>query len=150
MFMKEKTATIIGHDDCSGIDDEHLRAELAKLAESGVTTFLSGGYGGFDRLCARRIYELKPRYPHIRSIIVIPYLDHKIFAPELFDGSEFPECLEGVPYRFRISHRNRYMVECAAHAVCFVTRSFGGAARTYRYAQNQGLNIIDINKRQHS
>ena len=147
-MLKQTTATVIGHNECSDVDTEHLRSELIKLIDSGVTTFISGGTGGFDRLCARVIHDLKKTFPHIRSYIVIPYLDQKIFEPSYFDGSEFPECLESVPYRFRISHRNRYMVQNAAYAVCFVTHGFGGAAKTYRYATNQGLHIIDINKRQ--
>lgn len=148
-MLKETTATIIGHSECSDVDTDHLRSELIKLINSGVTTFLSGGTGGFDRLCARIIYDLKKTYPHIHSCIVIPYLDHKIFEPSYFDSSEFPECLESVPYRFRISHRNRYMVQNSSWAVCFVRRSYGGASATYRYAGNQGLRIIDIkSKRQ--
>ncbi|MBQ8194325.1 MAG: DUF1273 family protein [Oscillospiraceae bacterium] len=148
MYNKQTTATVIGHNECRDVDTDHLRAELIQLINSGVTTFISGGTGGFDRLCARMIHELKKSFPHIRSYIVIPYLDQKIFEPSCFDGSEFPECLETVPYRYRISHRNRWMADNAAYAVCYVTHSYGGAAQTYRYAKNHNLCIIDIKKRQ--
>ena len=148
MMEKQTTATVIGHNECYDVDTDHLRAELIHLINSGITTFISGGTGGFDRLCARMIYDLKKTFPHIRSYIIIPYLDQKIFEPSYFDGSEFPECLEAVPYRFRISRRNRWMADNSAYAVCYVNRSFGGAAQTYRYAKNHGVHIIDIKKRQ--
>ena len=148
MFHKQTTATVIGHDKCQNVDTDHLRSELIHLINSGVTTFISGGTGGFDRLCAHMIHDLKATFPHIRSYIIIPYLDQRIFEPTYFDGSEFPECLEAVPYRFRISRRNRYMADNAAYALCYVTHDYGGAAQTYRYAKNHGVSIIDIKERQ--
>ena len=148
MFNKETTATVIGHDKCDDADRDQLRSELIRLIRCGVTTFVTGGTGGFDRLCAHMIHDLKKDFPEVRSYIIIPYIDQRIFEPSYFDGSEFPECLEAVPYRFRISHRNRWMVQHSAYGVCFVTHSFGGAAQTYSYAQKNGLNIIDIKKRQ--
>lgn len=148
MYEKQTTATIIGHNECYDVDTDHLRTELIHLINSGVITFISGGTGGFDRLCARMIHELKKTFPHIRSYIIIPYLDQKIFEPSYFDGSEFPECLESVPYRFRICRRNRWMADNSAYAVCYVCRNFGGAAQTYRYAKKHSIQIIDIKKRQ--
>ncbi len=149
--MKEKTATFIGHNKCYDIDTEQLSFEIARLIDNGVTTFLSGGYGGFDRLCANMVYKLKKEQSlNINNIIIIPYLEHRIFAPELFDRSEFPESLEKILYKFRIIHRNRYMVDNSDYAICYVFRSYGGAAQTYDYAKRRGLHIIDIKKRQQS
>ncbi len=87
---------------------------------------------------------MKKQFPHVRSYIVIPYLNYRIFNPSLFDASDYPECLESVPYRFRICHRNRYMVKISHYAVCYVHHDYGGAAQTYKYAQKQGLKIINI------
>lgn len=146
--MKEFTAVLIGHNDCLDIDKEQLEIEIINLIQRGVTLFMSGDMGGFDRLCARMVYNLKKQYPDIRSIIVIPYLNFKIFDESLFDESDFPECLEHVPYRAKVIRRKQYMADNAAFAVCYVNYSFGGAARTLEYAQSHGCEIIKIKNRQ--
>lgn len=142
--MKETTAVFIGHSHCYTLDTADLEATIISLIKNGVTTFLSGGMGEFDRKCAGIVHRLKPRYPHIISCIVIPYLDYKIFNKELFDCSEFPEGLETVPYRAKIIRRNSCMVDMAQSAVCFVTHGYGGAAQTYAYAKRKKLSIINI------
>lgn len=63
----ETTATFIGHNDCYGVSEERVKSAITKLIESGVTDFLNGGQGGFDRICARCVYELKKDYPHIKN-----------------------------------------------------------------------------------
>lgn len=55
----ETTATFIGHNECFGLSAEKLKNAIRELIEKGVTDFLSGGQGGFDRLCGRCVYELK-------------------------------------------------------------------------------------------
>ena len=57
----ETTATFIGHNECFGLSAEKLKNTIRELIEKGVTDFLSGGQGGFDRLCGRCVYELKKR-----------------------------------------------------------------------------------------
>ena len=146
--MKEKTAVFIGHSDCCGVDKEQLEMEIIKLIQRGVRCFLSGGMGGFDRLCARMIYNLKKRYPDTRNVIVIPYPNFKVFEPVLFDESEYPECLALVPYRAKTIRRNQFMVDNAAYAVCYVNYGFGGAAKTLEYAIRHGCEIIKIKNRQ--
>ena len=46
----ETTATFIGHNECFGLSAEKLKNVIRELIEKGVTDFLSGGQGGFDRL----------------------------------------------------------------------------------------------------
>ncbi len=146
--MKEKTAVFIGHSECLDVDKEQLEQEIIKLINRGVRSFLSGGMGGFDRLCARTVYSLKKRYPDIRNIIVIPYLNFKVFEPALFDASEYPECVAAAPYRAKIIKRNRFMADSAAYAVCYVNYGFGGAAKTLEYAVKHDCEIIKIKNRQ--
>ncbi len=142
--MKEKTAVFIGHNDCYGLDVDKLYATIQKLIEDNkINTFLVGGMGRFDRICAKTIKELKLVYPHIRCILVIPYIDFK-FSIDDYDISEYPECLENVPYKVRIARRNRYMVDSSSVAVCFVNSVCGGAVKTYEYARKQRLHIINL------
>ena len=72
--MKEKTATIIGHRQCTGLDTEKLRKAIEDLIQKGVCNFLNGGMGSFDWTCARIVHEMREKYPQIRSYLVIPYL----------------------------------------------------------------------------
>ena len=146
--MKELTAVFIGHNECYDIDKDQLAREIEKLIQCGVTLFLSGGMGGFDRLCARTVYDFKKRYHEIRNIILVPSLDFKVFDPSLFDVSEYPECVAAVPYRAKILKRNQFMVDNAAYAVCYVNYGIGGAAKTLEYAIKRGCEIIKIKNRQ--
>ena len=60
----ETTATFIGHNECFGLSAEKLKNTIRELIKKGVTDFLSGGQGGFDRLCGRCVYELKKELQH--------------------------------------------------------------------------------------
>lgn len=66
----ETTATFIGHNECFGLSAEKLKNTIRELIKKGVTDFLSGGQGGFDRLCGRCVYELKKEYPHINNYVL--------------------------------------------------------------------------------
>ena len=55
----ETTATFIGHNECYGLSEDKLKEAIRELIENGVTDFLSGGQGGFDRMCVHCVYELK-------------------------------------------------------------------------------------------
>ena len=139
-----KTALFIGHRVCHNIGVKDIYPVIRELAENGVNTFLSGGYGSFDIISARAVWELKKEFSEIENILVIPYLNFNIFAPELFDGTIYPEDVEKVPFRAKIIRRNRYMVKNSAYAVCYVNNLFGGSGLTYEYAKKQGLKIINL------
>ncbi len=59
--------------------------------------FLLGGYGRFDMISAMTVKELKKKYPHITSTLVIPYLTRE-YDLSLYDDSVYPP-LENVPKR---------------------------------------------------
>ena len=61
-MSKENTAVFIGHNECYGVTSEQIKKAIVSLIDKGVTEFLSGGQGGFDRLCGRCVYELKKEY----------------------------------------------------------------------------------------
>ena len=90
----ETTATFIGHNECFGLSAEKLKNAIRELIEKGVTDFLSGGQGGFDRLCGRCVYELKKEYPHINNYLVIPYLSFNVYDKKLFNSIIIPTDLK--------------------------------------------------------
>lgn len=142
--MREQTCVFIGHRECYGVSLRQMQEELEKLVAMGVTEFLCGGMGRFDWMCARQIYQMKKRYPQIRCTLVLPYPSLHVFQYRFFDNILYPDCLETLHPKAAIPARNRYMVEHAAYALCYVTHNWGGAAKTYAYAQQQKLTVVNL------
>lgn len=103
-----KTAVFIGHNECFDLSSEALEKEIIKCIENGVTRFLSGGQGGFDRLSAGTVYRLKDKYPHIKNILVIPYLSFRIFNDKIFDEIIYPEGFEKYYFKAAIIEKKIY------------------------------------------
>ena len=123
---------------------ENVRKWLEKIVEDlvfeGADCFFIGGYGQFDAMAAGVVLNLKQKYPHIRSVLVLPYLDRKYDAT-MYDETIFPP-LENVPRQYAILRRNEYMVDCADIIVAYVNYNIGGAARTLQYAGRKHKRII--------
>lgn len=136
--------TFCGHRDivCSDKLTRQLRFVLYDLISEGADTFLLGGYGAFDSMAAMTVRELKSTYPHIRSTLVLAYLDRD-YNEDLYDDTVYPP-LEGVPLRYAISQRNRWMVAASDVVVSYVTHSYGGAATTLRYAEKKKKRIVRL------
>lgn len=123
--------------------EEMLYDIIEKLInKEGVTDFLMGGYGNFDKLAAKIVKELKGIYPYINSMLVIPYLDRK-YNLELYDCTIYPS-LENIPYKFAILKRNQWIIENSDIVVAYVTHNCGGAAKSLVYAQKKKKQIINI------
>lgn len=129
-----------------GLSKDDVEAALISLIQNGVTEFLSGGQGGFDRLCAGYVDRLKLQYPEIKNYLVIPYLSFRVFEPELFDEIIYPDGFEKYYFKAAIPAGNQYMVDHAAHAVCYVDHGWGGAAKTYEAVVKANLHIINLGR----
>lgn len=115
MMEKDKTAVFIGNRDCYGIDKSRIEQAIIQAIESGITYFLNGGQGYFDKACALILHGLKARYPNIRSILVIPYRDFWIFNKDVFEEITYPFEPRIEPllnYKSAIPLRNRVMILC--------------------------------------
>ncbi len=67
-----------------------IEKAIIEAIENGIEVFLNGGQGYFDKTCAVIVHRLKKRYPQIKSILVIPYRDFKVFNDNLFDEIIYP------------------------------------------------------------
>ncbi len=143
-MKKETTAIFIGHRECYEVSYDDIMNETIRLIECGVTDFLNGGMGSFDWLCARIVSDLRSSYPYIRNYLVIPYLAYNIAEKKYFNSIIYPESLEKYSFKAAIPARNRYLVDNAAYAICYVKHSWGGAAQTLRWAVKKGLNVINL------
>ena len=110
------------------------------MIQEGANCFFLGGYGQFDSMAASVVRNLKIKHPQIRSVLVLPYLDREYDA-SAYDESIYPP-LENVPKRFAISRRNEYMVDNADVVIAYVLYSFGGAAKTLKYAEGKKKRIV--------
>lgn len=128
---------------------ENLTFVVSGLIEhEDVKEFLIGNYGQFDRLSASVCLDLKRVYPDIKVELVLPYYRHKVDEYEKahylkFDNVIIPE-LENVPYRYRITKANEYMVKRSDVVVAYVNKNTGGAVKTMDYAKKMAKRIIHL------
>lgn len=138
-----KIVTFCGHNETT--IGKEIRQQLYGAVEqeikSGADEFYLGGYGHFDNMAANVVWELKMKYPHIRSVLVLAYLNRKVTG--YYDETVYPS-LENVPPRYAIVKRNAWMVAQADTVIAYVTHSWGGAAQTLRFAQQQQKRIINL------
>ncbi len=142
------TATFIGHANYVGADYTNLKAQLEYLVEAGVTDFLCGGMGGFDNACAALVRKMKKTYPQIQLYRVVPSLLFDKRREMDYDGIIVPCNIEKCHYKRAITFRNRYMIDHADFALCYVRREHGGAYQSYRYAKKKNISIIYIGKKE--
>ena len=76
------TCFFIGHRDAPERVMESLTAAVERqIVEYGVTAFVVGQYGAFDRMAARAVREAKQRHPEVSLTLLLPY-----YRPEKTDG----------------------------------------------------------------
>ena len=130
----------IGHREAT----DSLLPQLIKIVENlvnqGVTDFVVGHYGGFDRVAACAVRQVKARYPQISLTMLIPYhpAERPLPLPAGFDGSFFPPGMEKIPRRFAILRANRYMADHADVLVAYVWHPASNAHALLEYAEKRG------------
>ena len=72
--MGGKSCFFIGHREASEEIYPALYAAVEQhILEYGVTEFIVGHYGGFDRLAASAVKEAKRFYPEVKLTLLLPY-----------------------------------------------------------------------------
>ena len=156
--MNEKTCCFTGHRTLSHKKIEQivkrLHEEVDRLISLGVTDFISGGAIGFDQIVASLIITKKQQGAEIRLIFALPCRNQdekwtdkqkQLYRSLLGEADEViyvseeytPDCME---------KRNRYMVDNSAYCICALMRDISGTGKTVRYAQKQGLEVINVAK----
>lgn len=145
-----KSCFFIGHREA----DERLLPTLVNTIErlvisKNVTCFYVGGYGGFDRVAATAVKQVKQRYPEITLMLVLPYhpAERPVETPYGFDGTYYPEGMETVPRRFAIVQANKHMVENVDWLIAYVTHGASNSRKVLEYAQKQDIQSINIGER---
>ena len=143
--------TFAGHREIhKGINfKEKILSAIMENIKDRTVYFYCGGYGEFDNMCARIVYELKSENPGFKSVFVTPYISSariaELQSDFLYDEILYAD-LERVPPRLAILRRNEYMVDKADLVIAYVDFKQGGAYKTLTYAKRKGKQIINLGK----
>ena len=158
MTDKQKTCCFSGHRVLSQKKIEktlkRLHEEVDQLIENGVTDYVSGGAIGFDAICSSLIISKKQQGADIRLIFALPCRNQdekwtdrqkRLYRSLLAEADEIiyvseeytPNCMK---------ERNFFMVDNSAYCICALLKDISGTGQTVRYAQRQGLRIINVAK----
>ena len=136
-----------GHSDFQ--ETEECKQKLLKFLEKTVgdrsAQMYLGGYGNFDCFSYACCKAYQKEHPNVSLVFVSPYLDERRLASQKakYDAIIYPP-LEDKPLKFAIVYRNKYMVEEADWIVACVSRTFGGAYKTYQHAKRKGKPIFNL------
>lgn len=129
-----KTVSFFGHRD--SVINDNVRSWLYEAVEAeihdGARLFYFGGYGSFDSAAAAVVWDLKRKYPDIKSVLVLAYLNRK-HETQNYDDTIYPP-LENVPMRYAISARNEWIIRESDVVIAYVLHSWGGASKALEYA----------------
>ncbi len=139
--------TFIGNRDCESTIKPRLEQVLINLiTEQGADLFYVGNHGAFDRIVANTLKKLQSQFPHIRYFVVLAY-----YPPDEYLAKEHPTILadgvETVLHRFRIVHRNKWMIHQADTVISYVFDITGKARDFTEYAQRRGKRVIQLFQR---
>ena len=121
----------IGHRDApESIHDRLLQAVERHISEYGVTDFVVGRYGNFDRLAALAVMEAKQHHHDVSLTLLMPYYRADANPlPDGFDGSLFPDGLETVPKRAVILRANLYMIHHCDYLIAYDSGYIGNTRK---------------------
>ena len=129
-----------------------LDVHIERLSADGAVEFLSGGALGFDLLAAEAVLALRPLYPDMRLIMILP-CDNQDRAYTPADKARYRTLLEQADmvrytahgyYRGCMLARDRVMAEAAHFCLCYLTRSTGGTAYTVRQCARRDVPICNL------
>ena len=133
------TCFMIGHRDTPESTFSSLKQAIEQHCTSnGVTEFVIGHFGAFDRLAARAVREAKQFHPNVKLFLLLPYYQSDVASIEDgFDGTIYPEGQEAVPKRAAIVRANQYMIAQCDYLICY-QRHIGSNVRDFmEYARKQ-------------
>ena len=140
--MGNKVCCGFEHRDMNRDFSRALYAEIERqAAENGVTTFMTGGMGEFDRELAAAVRLCQRAYPTLRLILVKPYFSselntNKNYYESMFDEVIIPDVSATAYPKAAITKRNRWLVEKSDVVIAGIYRNNGGAAAAVKYARN--------------
>lgn len=148
-----KSCFFIGYREASSEILPALRATIEQhIVEYGVTEFVVGHYGGFDRIAAKAVIDAKKQHSEITLSMLIPYhpSERPIELPPGFDNTFYPPGMEKVPRRLAIVQANRYVVEHVDYLIAYVWHPASNARELMEYANRRDtIGITMLSRARH-
>lgn len=144
--MDMKSCFLIGHRDAPIALRENLeKAITAAITDYGVTEFVVGQYGAFDKMAAGCLAEAKKGHPELRVVLLLPYhpSERAVVLPAGFDGSFYPPGMEAVPRRLAIVRANEYMARHCDVLICYALLENSNPGKIMRIA-NGNCKVINL------
>ena len=135
-----KSCFFIGHREASSEILSALRDTVEQhIVEYGVTEFIVGHYGGFDRIAAKAVITAKEHHPEITLSMLIPYhpAEQPVELPSGFDNTFYPPGMEKVPRRLAIVRANRYMIDHADYLIAYAWHPASNTWNLLEYARKR-------------
>ncbi len=144
----EKTCCFFGHRDApDAVKPELIKAIKELIDKHGVSNFYVGNNGSFDSLVFYALKEISANHPEISYAVVLAYLPKKESEkqPETdWKHLVFPDGIESVPKKFRISRRNDWLIKNSQYVICYVSHITGGAFDFTQKAKKKGRTVINL------
>jgi uncharacterized phage-like protein YoqJ len=129
-----------------------LSVLLDNMINEGYTVFRAGGALGFDMLAAEAVIQKKENGRNVRLELMLPCREQdagwnavnkaryknillNADSVEYISDSYTPECMHV---------RNRRLVDGSHLCIAYCNRNRGGTAYTCRYAEKNGVHIINL------
>ena len=138
--MGGKSCFFIGHREASEEIYPALYAAVGQhIVEYGVTEFIVGHYGGFDRLAASAVKAAKHFHSEVKLTLLLLYhpAEQPIPRPDGFDGTFYPPGMESVPRKAAIIRANRYAVDHVDYLIAYVWYPASNARKLVEYAKRR-------------
>ena len=141
--------TFCGHSDF--IETIEYEKQVLEILENEIgydkAEIFLGEYGAFDAFAYKCSAKFKVNHPNVSLIFVTPYLSNISNDKTIrFDEIIYPD-LEGVPKKFAITYRNKYMTEKADIVIAYINRAYGGAYESYKVAIRNKKKIYNLSEK---
>lgn len=156
-LIQQKSCCFTGHRVIPAEDAlwlrQQVRQEVAALSRQGFEVFFSGGARGFDTIAAQEVLRLREEgLPRLRLVLALSFWGQDQNWPAK-DSAAYQELIRQADVVIYVSNhykkdcyllRDRYMVDNSSFCLCYLNRRWGGTAYTVRYAQLQGLPVLNL------
>ena len=134
--------------------EERIEATILKTVDEGYDTFICGMAKGFDLVAGSIVVALKDSWAELKDlklVAALPYEGHGFSGNPWYILHQMvlraaSEVVTLSPdYHSKAYHdRNRYMVDRSSRLICYYDGKKGGTHYTVKYAEQQGLTIINV------
>ena len=135
------TCFFIGHRETGdGILPLLTEAVERHIVKYGVTEFVVGQYGNFDRLAALAVRRAKEKHKKVTLTLLLPYYIPSAVSRSASEGYEwtfYAPGMEHVPKRAAIVWASRYMVDHSGFLIACVWHPASSARELLDYAKKR-------------